>query len=55
MDKEIDLSKGENLIEMPLEEDLNLPPDPTCMEEESKLLVEETIEVNIDIEEVPQM
>ncbi|KAH9310582.1 hypothetical protein KI387_025617, partial [Taxus chinensis] len=55
MDKKSDHAKGENLIETPLEEDLNLPPDPTCMEDLSKILVEETIDVNIGQEDDPNI
>ncbi|KAH9308569.1 hypothetical protein KI387_036480, partial [Taxus chinensis] len=42
-----DHAKDENLMETSLDEDLNFPPDPTHMEDLSKLLVEETIDVNI--------
>ncbi|KAH9292411.1 hypothetical protein KI387_042401 [Taxus chinensis] len=56
MDKIVYPPKDEDLPEPPLvEEDLNLPPDPTCMEDESKLLVEETIDVNIGTKELPRM
>ncbi|KAH9300861.1 hypothetical protein KI387_012444, partial [Taxus chinensis] len=56
MDKIVYPPKDEDLPEPPLvEEDLNLPPDPTHMEDESKLLVKETIDVNIGMEELPRM
>ncbi|KAH9328137.1 hypothetical protein KI387_000245, partial [Taxus chinensis] len=46
--------QDEELPEPPvIKEDLNLPPDPTHMADESKLLVEDTIDVNIDTEELP--
>ncbi|KAH9328700.1 hypothetical protein KI387_000808, partial [Taxus chinensis] len=46
-DKQSDNAKDENLMETSLDEDLNLPPDPTRMEDLSKLQVKETIDVNI--------
>ncbi|KAH9291085.1 hypothetical protein KI387_044656, partial [Taxus chinensis] len=54
-DKESDHTKDENLVETSLDEYLNLPPDPTRMEDLSKLLVEETIDVNIGTEEDPKI
>ncbi|KAH9301936.1 hypothetical protein KI387_013519, partial [Taxus chinensis] len=54
-EKQSDHVKDENLMETSLDEDLNLPPDPTHMEDLSKLLVEETIDVNIGIEEDPKI
>ncbi|KAH9311142.1 hypothetical protein KI387_026177, partial [Taxus chinensis] len=54
-DKQSDHIKDENLVETSLDEDLNLPPNPTCMEDLSKLLVEETIDVNIGTEEDPKI
>ncbi|KAH9331063.1 hypothetical protein KI387_003171, partial [Taxus chinensis] len=46
-DNKSDHAKDENLMEISLDEDLNIPLDPTRMEDLSKLLVEETINVNI--------
>ncbi|KAH9303808.1 hypothetical protein KI387_008212, partial [Taxus chinensis] len=36
-----------------IDKDLNLPLDPTCMGHESKLLVEDIIDVNIGTKELP--
>ncbi|KAH9297896.1 hypothetical protein KI387_029578, partial [Taxus chinensis] len=56
MDKIVYSPKDEDLPKPPLvEEDINLPPNPTRMEDESKLLVEDTIDVNFDTKELPRM
>ncbi|KAH9297793.1 hypothetical protein KI387_029475, partial [Taxus chinensis] len=48
--------QDEEIPEPPMiEEDLNLPPYPTRMGDESKLLVEDTKYVNIGMEELPQI
>ncbi|KAH9303738.1 hypothetical protein KI387_008142, partial [Taxus chinensis] len=41
--------------ELPQEVDLTLPPDPTRMEDASKMLIEETVSVNIGSEDLPRM
>ena len=55
MDNKSDQAKGENLIYTPLEEDLKLPLNPTCMDDMSKNLVKETIDVNIGMEKDPKI
>lgn len=55
MDKRSDHVEGENIIEIPLEEYLNIPPDPMLMEDMSKILVEETVDVNIGTKEEPKI
>ncbi|KAH9311948.1 hypothetical protein KI387_026983, partial [Taxus chinensis] len=50
-DNKSDHAKDENLMETSLDEDLNLPPDPMNIEDLSKVLVKETIDVNIGTEE----
>ncbi|KAH9311940.1 hypothetical protein KI387_026975, partial [Taxus chinensis] len=54
-DKQSDHAKDKNLMETSLDEYLNLPPDPMRMEDLSKLLVEETIDVNICTKEYPKI
>ncbi|KAH9305557.1 hypothetical protein KI387_009961, partial [Taxus chinensis] len=41
--------------ELPKEVDLTLPPDPTQMEDASKMFLEETISVTMGLEEEPRM
>ncbi|KAH9313632.1 hypothetical protein KI387_022259, partial [Taxus chinensis] len=45
----------ETLLDTPLEEDINLPLDSTCMVDMSKIPVEEIVDVNIGIEEDPNI
>ncbi|KAH9323557.1 hypothetical protein KI387_018196 [Taxus chinensis] len=61
VDKQNEESKDEVIYpfkddhELPQEVDLTLPLDPTWMEDASKMLVEETINVNIGLEEQPRI